>query len=226
MMRCPAAKQQVEVPGRISEVTRQQVGGSYTARADDVIVNANSVTVSQVVNEPCGEAWDVWLVPSENQRSEQTVVNQSCSKLRKKMTFAEDDEVIVYDLKSKLSYTGKIIEVLGNNTYLADYGNGPQHVSGDVISKVSDMSKRQIGVSQDVIEPNGQSIENGNDDEDMLVDQNDDIMSISTDTTSEHDVTDIVNRIPIVHVPRQVRRYRRNAEMLGPVVNQRLRNRR
>ena len=56
------------------------------------------------------------------------------------------------------------------------------------------------------------------------MDQDDDIMSISTDT-SDHDVTDTVNRVPIVYVPRQVRRYRCNQDMLGPVVNQRLRNR-
>ena len=120
-------------------MTRQQSGGNYTARTDDVIVNTSS--------ESCGEAWNVWLVPSENQRSEQTIINQSGNKLRKKMTFAENEEVIVYDLKSKLSHPGKIIEVLGNNTYLADYGNGPQHVSVDVISKMSNMSRHQIGVS-------------------------------------------------------------------------------
>ena len=138
------------------------------------------------------------LVPSDSQRSEQTVVNQSSGRLRKKTTFAEDEEVIVYDLKSKLSSTGKIIEVLGNNTYLADCGNGPQHISGDVISKVSDVSKRQIGVSQDGLEPNNQSVENENSDEDMLVDQDVDIMSITTDSSSEQDVTDIYDRIPIV----------------------------
>ena len=141
------------------------------------------------------------------------------------MTFAENEEVIISDLKSKLSHSGKIIEVLGRNTYLADYGNSPQHVSGDVISKMSNKSKCQVGGSQNVTEPNSQSIENNNDDQDMLVDQNDEIMSISTDSTSDNDVTD-VDRVPIFYVPQQAtRRYRRNQAMLGPVVNQRLRNR-
>ena len=69
-------------------------------------------------------------------------------------------------------------------------------------------------------------IDNNVNDEDMLVDQ-DEIMSISTDTTSDSDVIDAVNNvIPIVYTPRrQVRRGRRNQDMLGPVINQRLRNR-
>ena len=54
-------------------------------------------------------------------------------------------EVIVYDLKSKLSSKGKITEVLGNNTYLADCDKGLQHISGDVISRISGVAKRQVG---------------------------------------------------------------------------------
>ena len=114
---------------------------------------------------------------------------------------------------------------MGRNTYLADYGNGPQHVSGDVISKMSNKSKCQVGGSQNVTEPNSQAIENNIDDQDMLVDQNDEIKSISTDSTSDNDVTD-VQKVPIFYAPRQARRrYRRNQEMLGPIINQRLRNR-
>ena len=51
-------------------------------------------------------------------------------------------------------------------------------------------------------------------------------VAVYIDSSSEQDVTDIYDRIPIVQAPRQVRRYRRNADMLGPVVGQRLRNRR
>ena len=150
-------------------------------------------------------------------------MSHSGNKLRKRVTFIENENVVIYDLKTKLSHKGKIIEVLGNNTYLAEYGKGPQHISGDVISKCN-ISKRQIGVSQDIVEPNSQLIDNNVNDEDMLVEQNE-IMSISTDTTSDNDVTDAVNVVPIVYAPRQqVRRYRRNQDMLGPVVNQRLCN--
>ena len=46
--------------------------------------------------------------------------------------------MIVYDNHNKISSSGTIVEVLGNNTYLADTGNGPKHVSGDLISRVSE----------------------------------------------------------------------------------------
>ena len=50
--------------------------------------------------------------------------------------------------------------------------------------------------------------------------------AVYIDSSSKHDVTDIVDRIPIFYAPRQPRRrYRRNQETLGPVINQKLRNR-
>ena len=96
------------------------------------------------------------LTPSRSsQRSEQTAVSHSVGRLRRKAVFAEGEQVIVYDLKSKLSSTGRVLEVLGNNTYLIDCGNGPQHISGDVVSRVSDVSRRQNG-SQNGSNPNRQ----------------------------------------------------------------------
>ena len=38
--------------------------------------------------------------------------------------------------------------MLGNNTYLADVGDGPRHVSGDCISKISASAGRNIGGAQ------------------------------------------------------------------------------
>ena len=87
------------------------------------------------------------LTDSSSCRGEQTALTHSVDRLTKKATFAEGEEVIVYNLKSKISSKGKIVEVLGNNTYLADCGKGPQHISGDVISRISDVSRRQIGSS-------------------------------------------------------------------------------
>ena len=78
-------------------------------------------------------------------RSEKIAVQYSSGKLRQRKTFEEDEEVVVYDIKSKISSKGKICEVLGNNTYLADCGNGPKHVSGDCISKVAALAERSIG---------------------------------------------------------------------------------
>merc|ERR1711888_143131 len=63
------------------------------------------------------------LTSGSSGRSERTAVQYSVGRLEKKSTFAEGEEVIVNDLKSKLSSKGKIIEVLSNNTYLTDCGN-------------------------------------------------------------------------------------------------------
>ena len=38
--------------------------------------------------------------------------------------------------------------MLGNNTYLADCGDGPRHVSGDCISKIAASAGRNIGGAQ------------------------------------------------------------------------------
>ena len=81
-------------------------------------------------------------------RSEKTAVQHSSGRLHRRRTFEENEEVIVYDVKSKLSSKGRICEVLGNNTYLADVGDGPRHVSGDCISKISASAGRNIGGAQ------------------------------------------------------------------------------
>ena len=172
------------------------------------------------------------LIPSSNsQRSEQTAVSHSVGRLRRKAVFAEGEEVIVYDLKSKLLSTGRIIEVLGNNTYLADCGNVQQHISGDVISRVSDVSRHQNGEAFVPVRHTAETDDGGEDrhsaEIDVFVDQDDDVLSISTSSTEE-DSQNIIQEdiIPIVQVPRNVRRYRRNVEALGPVCGQRLRIRR
>ena len=158
-------------------------------------------------------------------------MSHSVGRLTRKATFAEGEEVIVYDLKSKLSSTGRIIEVLGNNTYLADCGNGQQHISGDVISRVSDVSRRQNGEAVVPVRHTAETDDGGEDrhsaEIDVFVDQDDDVLSISTSSTEE-DSQNIIQEdiIPIVQVPRNVRRYRRNVEALGPVCGQRLRIRR
>ena len=69
----------------------------------------------------------------------------AADRLRQRRTFEEDEEVIVYDARSKLSSKGKICEVLGNNTYLVDCGTGSRHVSGDCISKVATVAGQGIG---------------------------------------------------------------------------------
>ena len=114
------------------------------------------------------------LTQSNSQRRETTAVRHSVARLRSKKTFAEGDEVIVYDNRSRLSATGKILEVLGNNTYLADCGKGSQHISGDLISKVSEITDREIGGSSEVQQEVG---------DDSLEVDNDDSISIASESS-------------------------------------------
>ena len=48
------------------------------------------------------------LTAGSGRRSEQTAIQHSVGRLAKKATFDEGEEVIVYDLKTKLSSKGKI----------------------------------------------------------------------------------------------------------------------
>ena len=136
----------------------------------------------------------------------------------------------MYDNRFKLSSTGKIVEVLGNNTYLADVeGKGEQHVSGDVLSKVGDVATRQVGEmeQQQQLEDDNAGV-----DGDLV---EDDSVSVASESSIGSEIFDTPNvpvgrrnpaNVPINHVP--VRRRRRGrAEMLGPnqVIRQCLRPR-
>ena len=119
---------------------------------------------------------------------------------------------MVYDLKSKLSAWGKVLEVLGNNTYLVDCGKGPQHISGDVLSRVKLASPSMDPSVSD------QSHTANNETSSL---QQEDVEPIS-DSSSEDEAEygDIIQAA----IPRRRRRVR--AEHLGPVVEHRLRQRR
>ena len=165
------------------------------------------------------------LTAGNRQRSEATAVAYSGAKLRKKRTFEEGEKVIVYDNRFKLSSAGKILEVLGNNTYLADVeGKGEQHVSGDVLSKVGDVATRQVGGQQQQLEDDNAGV-----DVDLVEDDNMSVASVSSIGSEIFNTPDVpVRRNPAVPVhvePR--RRRRRSAEMLGnnQVIRQRLRPR-
>ena len=108
--------------------------------------------------------------------------------------------------------------LLGNNTYLADCGKGPQHISGDVISRISDVAKRPVGQNSEVPEQPRQTTE-----DDVFMDQEDGMSIISESSMDSEGVLDAI--IPRMPIPRRGRR-RRNADMLGPVQGQRVRPRR
>ena len=53
----------------------------------------------------------------------------------------------VYDNHNKVSYKGKILEIMGRNNFLVESENGTKHVSGDVMTKISDIVNRPMGGS-------------------------------------------------------------------------------
>lgn len=150
------------------------------------------------------------LTKGATEMSELTAVRHSADRVRRKTSYAEKKEVIVYDLKTKLSSRGKILEVLGNNNYLVDCGKGSKHISGDVLSKV------KLAAPQ---------MDNSDGDQMLTADANnlaqEDIEPASDSSSEDEDgYTEVVPAA----VPRRRRRVR--AEMLGPTVQHRLRQRR
>ena len=152
------------------------------------------------------------LTAGSEERSQATAVSHSVARQRPKRTFVEGERVIVYDNRFKVSSAGKILEVLGNNTYLADCGKGPQHISGDCISSVPDVATRHV--SGDDVQP-----EPDDDDGGGIVDnaQQDDNISVASDSSIGSDIIaapDTGRR----RNPAPVRRRRRGADQqLGPV---------
>ena len=138
--------------------------------------------------------------------------------------FAEGDEVVVYDNKSKLSTDGKIIEVMGNNNYLVECGKGPQHISGDCISLIPAAANREIGnpdVQQQQIDGDNPSGE---------FSQEDDNVSVMFESSMGSDIVaaipdDVMGNHPQAggDVPRG--RRRRRIDQLGPACPYRLRPR-
>ena len=117
--------------------------------------------------------------------------------------------MVVYDLKTKLSSRGKIVEVLGNNNYLVDCGKGAQHISGDVLSKVKLAPPQMNNTDGDQMHTADTS---------NLVQE--DVEPVSDSSSEDEDGYSEV--IPAA-VPRRRRRVR--AEQLGPIVQHRLRQR-
>ena len=141
-------------------------------------------------------------------RSESTAVQHSVARLRRRRQFEEGEEVVVYDNRTKLSSSGNILEVLGNNTYLADCGNGPKHVSGDLISKVSGTSGRDIGGDDSMTQEIGQ--------EDLLEDDNMSISSESSIGSKKNNLHNVHNLAPQIN-NRVHRKRRRQVDRLGRI---------
>ena len=96
----------------------------------------------------------------------------------------------------------------------------PQHISGDVISRISEVAKRQVGRQFPEVlgREDRQSAE-----VDVFLEQEDGISIISDDSSEDSDgvLDDFIPRMPVARRGRR----KRKAEMLGPVREQRLRTR-
>ena len=126
--------------------------------------------------------------------------------------------MVVYCSRFKTSSAGKVLEVLGNNNYMVDCGKGPQHVSGDCLTKVPDVATRAVGATGHVIQQESRDELQ----DDMVDDQADDARSIMSESSIDSDIvaTPMRNgrdgrhgRVRGV----QGRRRRRVADQLGPV---------
>ena len=217
---------------RVEVLLEQELMSNIQESACSPNEDIASVSISQVIGETPKAAWDILpLTPNsstgrcpfelvkqgpipsmfprltasskQQQRSETTAVQHSVAKLRKRRQFEEGEEVVVYDAKTKLSSKGKISEVLGNNTYLADCGGGPKHVSGDLVSRVSATSQRSIGggnvLSQDLGEDNAEDIGEDN-------------VSICSESSFGSEILDF--NIENVAAPQNVNRVRRRRRMV------------
>ena len=158
------------------------------------------------------------LTPS-SRRSEVTAVQHSIAKRGNRCIFNAGDQVVVYCNRFKTSTAGEVLEVLGNNTYTVECGKGPQHVSGDCLTKVPDVASRRGAEPEHVAQQ-----QSGGDGQHAPVDAagDDDARSIMSDSSIGSEVIGTPmqygrqggrgNNVP-------VRRRKRAAEQLGPVQN-------
>ena len=154
------------------------------------------------------------ITSGSNTRSEATAVRHSVARQRNRRTFGEGDAVVVYCNRFKTSSAGKVLEVLGNNNYMVDCGKGPQHVSGDCLTKVPDVATRAVGATGHVVQQESRDEVQ----DEMLDDQADDTRSIVSESSIDSDIVAAPMRdngrgqgqVPAC-------RRRKRADQLGPV---------
>ena len=89
-------------------------------------------------------------------------MRHSDAKLSNRRNFDEGDKVVVYDNHKKLSYPAVVSEILGTNNYLVNSDNGPKHVSGDVLSWVSETVTAVPTADIDTNHPEAVTVEDDN----------------------------------------------------------------
>ena len=154
------------------------------------------------------------LTRSTQKTSELTAVRQSTSRPGRKVAFRDGDRVVVYNFKTKLSAVGVVKKVLGSNTYSVDCGNGPQHVSGDALSR-SRLDSEDITGEPRLTAQDSQDLVQD------LVQQDSDDTGADSDSSSDDD--DYAHDLIPAAVPHRRRRVRQHD--LGPICPTRLRQR-
>ena len=156
------------------------------------------------------------LTANSSVKSELTAVKHSVAKRRNRRTFAEGDAVVVYCNRFKTSTAGEVLEVLGNNNYMVECGKGPQHVSGDCLTKVPDVATRR-GADRVAEQVSSSEVQY-----DELEDTAEDARSIMSESSIDSDIvaTPIRNgRQDGGRGNGPARRRKKIAEQLGPVQN-------
>ena len=153
------------------------------------------------------------LTKSTQRTSELTAVRQSTSGSGKRIVFTEGETVVVYNFKTKESSLGIVKQVLGANTYSVECGKGPQHISGDALSKSTLIFEEEEGQSR-LTAKDKQLVQ-----EDLLQEESD--IKIESDSDTSDDENYGIDVAPVV-APRR-RRVRQLG--LGPLMPTRLRQR-
>ena len=121
------------------------------------------------------------LSPSDKLQSqaEKNSILQSKRKIRTRRSFMEDERVVVFDIRSKTSSEGVVLEVLGRNTYLVEVNGVSKHISGDCLTE--NKSDRKTSDSSDLGDENLEANLQFDNDQ---IQWDDDNMSVASDSTA------------------------------------------
>ena len=122
------------------------------------------------------------LTSDTSKKSELTVTRHCTANLRTRKSFNEEENVVVFDNHTKLSYPAIVSEVMGTNNYLVMSDNGPKHVSGDCMSR--DVQAQPPAVAARAPNADRSDITTN---EDPLIDD-DDIHSVLSDASEDLDL--------------------------------------
>ena len=93
----------------------------------------------------------------------------------------EDDRIIVFDIRTKTSSEGVVLEVLGKNTYLVEVDGVTKHISGDFLSENKSEKARNSSGNGDPLDEN---LEDNLEFDNGQIHLEEDNMSVASDSTA------------------------------------------